>query len=80
MGEIDRARGIYELAIARPSLDMPELLWKAYIDLEIEQCFWDRARSLYHRLLERTQHVKVSCLFCIRQFKDFYKLSWLNAF
>ena len=27
--EVDRARGIYELAIAQPLLDMPEALWKA---------------------------------------------------
>ncbi len=25
----DRARAIYELAIAQPVLDMPEVLWKA---------------------------------------------------
>lgn len=28
MCETERARGIYELAIAQPALDMPELLWK----------------------------------------------------
>ncbi|CAH8498784.1 unnamed protein product [Schistosoma mattheei] len=59
LGETDRARGIYELAINRKLLDMPELLWKAYIDFEIEQYDWERARSLYRRLLNRTQHVKV---------------------
>ncbi|TPP64420.1 Crooked neck protein 1 [Fasciola gigantica] len=59
LGETDRARAIYELAIDRPLLDMPELLWKAYIDFEIEQCDWERARLLYRRLLQRTQHVKV---------------------
>lgn len=26
--ETERARAIYELAIAQPALDMPELLWK----------------------------------------------------
>ncbi|KAF6776923.1 hypothetical protein AHF37_03780 [Paragonimus kellicotti] len=59
LGETDRARAIYELAINRPLLDMPELLWKAYIDFEIEQYDWERARALYQRLLRRTQHVKV---------------------
>ncbi|KAK7070968.1 Crooked neck-like protein 1 [Halocaridina rubra] len=54
-----RARGIYELAIAQPRLDMPEYLWKSYIDYEVEQEEWDRVRSLYERLLERTHHVKV---------------------
>ena len=28
LGELDRARSIYELAIAQPLLDMPEVLWK----------------------------------------------------
>ena len=34
-GEIVRARSVYEIAVSQPSLDMPELLWKNYIDLEI---------------------------------------------
>lgn len=38
---------------------MPELLWKAYIDLEIEEGERERARALYERLLERSGHVKV---------------------
>jgi crooked neck len=38
---------------------MPELLWKAYIDLEIRLGEHDRVRALYSRLLERTKHVKV---------------------
>lgn len=50
---------MYELAINQPRLDMPEILWKAYIDFETEQEETDRARELYRRLLERTQHVKV---------------------
>ena len=28
LGDVDRARGIYELAINQPRLDMPEILWK----------------------------------------------------
>ena len=59
LGDIDRARAIYELAVAQPRLDMPEILWKTYIDFEIELGETDRARKLYYRLLERTQHVKV---------------------
>lgn len=31
MEEVERARAIFELAIEQPLLDMPELLWKAYI-------------------------------------------------
>ena len=38
---------------------MPELLWKAYIDLEVEEGERERARALYERLLERSGHVKV---------------------
>ncbi|XP_071547455.1 crooked neck-like protein 1 [Panulirus ornatus] len=59
LNDADRARGIYELSIAQPRLDMPEYMWKSYIDFEVEQEEWDRVRSLYERLLERTHHVKV---------------------
>ncbi|KGL75696.1 Crooked neck-like 1, partial [Tinamus guttatus] len=59
LGDIDRARAIYELAIGQPRLDMPEVLWKSYIDFEIEQEEYDNTRNLYRRLLQRTQHVKV---------------------
>lgn len=38
---------------------MPEILWKAYIDFEMENEEFDRARALYRRLLERTKHVRV---------------------
>jgi crooked neck len=58
-GEIARARGVYELAVSQPVLDMPELLWKGYIDLEIGEGERDKVRALYARLLERTSHVKV---------------------
>ncbi|GAB4816800.1 hypothetical protein N2152v2_003846 [Parachlorella kessleri] len=59
LGEGDRARGIYELAIAQPALDMPEAIWKAYIDFEIQEGNREGGRELYERLLQRTQHVKV---------------------
>lgn len=58
-GDVERARGIYELAVNQARLDMPEILWKAYIDFEIEQDEPDKARELYRRLLTKTQHVKV---------------------
>ena len=44
---MDRARGIYGLAVNQPRLDMPEILWKAYIDFEIEQDEAEKARELY---------------------------------
>ncbi|KAH9422110.1 Crooked neck-like protein 1 [Dermatophagoides pteronyssinus] len=59
LGEIDRARQLFEIAIDQPKLDMPEVIWKAYIDFEIEMEEFDLARNLYERLLERTEHVKV---------------------
>ncbi|KAK2811019.1 hypothetical protein Q5P01_000291, partial [Channa striata] len=59
LGDVDRARAIFELAIGQPRLDMPEVMWKSYIDFEIEQEEYDNTRSLYKRLLQRTQHVKV---------------------
>lgn len=59
LGETDRARCLFEIAIDQPKLDMPEVIWKTYIDFEIEQEEFDKARNLYERLLERTEHVKV---------------------
>jgi len=59
LGDMDRSRGIFKVAIDQPRLDMPEVLWKAYIDFEIEQEEYDNVRKLYRRLLQRTQHVKV---------------------
>lgn len=59
LGDTDRARAIMELAIGQPRLEMPEVLWKAYIDFEMEQEEFGKTRSLYQRLLQRTKHVKV---------------------
>ena len=59
LGDADRTRAIFNLSIQQPLLDMPEILWKAYIDFEIEEEEHDRVRSLYSSLLERTKHVKV---------------------
>lgn len=65
LGELERARSIFELAISQEELDMPESVWKAYIDFEIEQAQqndlpdFKRVRDLYTRLLNMTQHVKV---------------------
>ncbi|CAG0883503.1 unnamed protein product [Darwinula stevensoni] len=59
LGDESRARAIFDLAINQPRLDMPELLWKAYIDFEIEMEEYEKVRSIYVKLLQRTQHVKV---------------------
>ena len=59
LGELDRARAIFSLAIGltptasgaeQPSqiaLDMPEKVWVAYIDLEVENGQIGQARRLY---------------------------------
>jgi crooked neck len=59
---MDRARALFEYAIAQPQLDMPEFLWKTYIDFEIDQEEFGRVRNLFRKLLERTKHVKVTFL------------------
>lgn len=59
LDDLDRARAIFEMAVSQVDLDMPELVWKSYIDFEEEESEWDRTRMLYERLLEKTEHVKV---------------------
>lgn len=39
LGDVERARAIYELAIKQPRLDMPEILWKVLVNLDIiDEC------------------------------------------
>jgi crooked neck len=45
--------------VSQVDLDMPEVLWKAYIDFEVAEGEVDHARKLYERLLFRSSHVKV---------------------
>ncbi|KAK4698325.1 crooked neck, partial [Phenoliferia sp. Uapishka_3] len=59
LSDDERARAIYELAVNQPSMDMPELIWKSWIDYEYGEEEYDRTRELYERLLRRTSHVKV---------------------
>jgi crooked neck len=54
-----RARAIFELAVSQEILDMPELVWKAYIDFEEESGEYENTRGLFERLLDKTDHVKV---------------------
>jgi crooked neck len=68
VGELDRCRALYELAVNQPLLDMPEVLWKAYIDFEVDNDEHDKTRILFERLLERTRHVKV--------YMSFAKFEW----
>ena len=60
LGDTARARGIFEIAIAQPIMDVPEMVWKGYIDFELEtQEDYGRTRKLYERLLKLTENVKV---------------------
>ncbi|KAJ1346073.1 Crooked neck-like protein 1 [Parelaphostrongylus tenuis] len=59
LGDVERARAIFDIAIQQPALDMPEILWKAYIDFEINAEEYEKARDLYEALLQRTNHIKV---------------------
>ena len=59
LDDLERARAVYELAVNQQMLDMPELVWKSYIDFEEEEGEYEHTRSLYERLLEKTGHVKV---------------------
>ncbi|PPQ88783.1 hypothetical protein CVT25_010469 [Psilocybe cyanescens] len=54
-----RTRAIFELAVSQSPLSMPELLWKAYIDFEVEEGERQTARALYERLIALSGHVKV---------------------
>lgn len=74
VGEKERGRAVLELAIAQPALDMPEKLWKYYIDFEMEEEKEEeggeeeghgRVCALFERLLERTKHVKVWMSFAL---------------
>lgn len=60
----DRARAIFDLAIRQTNdemggLDMPEIVWKAFIDFEFDMREWDHVQDLYERLTQKTGHVKV---------------------
>ncbi|KAF0893166.1 hypothetical protein E2562_023193 [Oryza meyeriana var. granulata] len=57
--ETDRVRSIYELAVSRPALDTPELLWTALLQFEIGENNFERTRQLYEELINRTKHLKV---------------------
>lgn len=59
LGDIERARAIFEMAIDEPEMEMPEVVWKNYIEFETEEEEYQNARDLYERLIEKTGHVKV---------------------
>ncbi|TKY85789.1 hypothetical protein EX895_005329 [Sporisorium graminicola] len=66
--DTERARALFELGVGQAEgeeqgisggLDMPEIVWKAYIDFEFEEREWERVDALYERLLDKSGHVKV---------------------
>ncbi|KAG1741196.1 hypothetical protein EDD22DRAFT_921500 [Suillus occidentalis] len=58
--DFTRAEVIFELGASQASLSMPEILWKAYIDFEVdEQGDREKMRSLYERLAVLSGHRKV---------------------
>ncbi|KDN43411.1 pre-mRNA-splicing factor CLF1 [Tilletiaria anomala UBC 951] len=64
----DRARGIFRLAIEQQGgMDMPEVVWKAYIDYEFEMREWNNVNRLYESLVERSGHVKVWISYALAQ-------------
>ncbi|KAA1474476.1 pre-mRNA-splicing factor CLF1 [Dentipellis sp. KUC8613] len=65
LADYSRARGIFELGVAQSPLSMPELLWKAYIDFEVDEGEREKARALYERLVGVSGHWKVWVAFAL---------------
>lgn len=65
--DCERARAIYALGIQQAAMEMPEVLWKSFIDFEFEEREWDRVDELYEKLLTRTGHVKVWVSYAMSQ-------------
>ena len=57
--EYERFEKVFELAIDNNQMNMPETVWRAYLDNEIELNNHDKARDIYERLLERSKHIKI---------------------
>lgn len=56
--EKERAEFLFENAISL-TLDIPENVWKAYINIELDDGNYEKVRNLYERLLVKTKHIKV---------------------
>jgi len=54
LGDVDRARAIYTLAISMEDLDLPEVVWKGYIDFEVDEGEYENVRKVYETLVERS--------------------------
>ncbi|CAJ1332671.1 unnamed protein product [Effrenium voratum] len=64
VGEIERARALCNLAVNQERLDMPELVWKRFIDLEVSQEEFDNARKVWQQLVSKSHHVRVYIAYC----------------
>ncbi|ETW77153.1 hypothetical protein HETIRDRAFT_388667 [Heterobasidion irregulare TC 32-1] len=70
LADYSRARGIFELGVSQTPLSMPELLWKAYIDFEVEEGERKNARALYERLVQTSGHWKVWVAYALFEAQD----------
>lgn len=59
IGEIERYRAIFNLGLENTNLEMPEIVWRAYINNEIELKEYDNVRALFEKLLEKSKHLKI---------------------
>ena len=59
LGDLTRTQAVFELGVEQEVLDMPERLWKAYIEFTDDEGWYEQTRGLYERLLKKTAHVKV---------------------
>lgn len=65
LGEYERARAIFDLAVSQPEIELAELLWKRYIDFETEIGRYSKARDLYRQLADKMDQAKVWASFAI---------------
>jgi hypothetical protein len=74
-----RAREVFEIALRIPEMDRPELLWKKYIDLEVDLGRIRGARKLYERLLQKAPHVRVFKTYALFESEQAVDVGILNA-
>ena len=60
VGEEERCRAIFELAVESVEAQQAPILWGAYIQFEIEGGREGHARALYDRLAARWAYVQVA--------------------
>lgn len=48
------------------------------VDFEIEQGETEKTRALFERLLERTKHVKVRCVFAVSRSFNYRAQVWIS--